>query len=125
MKGRRYIPLPDTSQAEVEVNGALAAGRRAIATDRVGLIGTVAGSRLYVVDRMGRGDPLLARLRPGGEWRPGGVSREIPPGYMESLESQRNVIADPALAREYNRIEIITRAPLFSARRVRAIVTGR
>jgi len=125
MKGRRYIPLPDTSQAEVDVNDALAAGRQAIATDRVGLVGTVAGSRLYVVDRMGRGDAFLAHLRPGGEWRPGGVSREIPPGYMESLESQRNVIADPALAREYNRIEIITRAPLFSVRRMRAILTGR
>ena len=121
-KGQRYVPLPDTSEAEVEVDAALVAGRHVVVADRVGLVGTVAGSRLYVVDRLGRADPLLARCATGGSWHPGGVAREIPAGYVESLESQRNVIGDPAIARDYDEIALVTRGDLVSLTRLKAIV---
>ena len=122
LKGQRYVPLPDTSEAEVGVNAALTSGRHVIVEDRVGLVGTVAGPRLYVVDRLGRGDAFLARRDRDGAWRPGGVTHQIPEGYVESLEANRDVIRDPAMAREYDEVALVTRGALFSRARIRAIL---
>jgi arabinofuranosyltransferase len=122
LKGQRYVPLPDTSGAEVGVNAALAAGRHVIMEERVGLVGAVAGPRLYVIDSFGRGDPFLARRARDGAWHPGGVARKAPDGYVESLEANQDLIRDPAIAREYDEIALVTRGALFSRERIRAIL---
>src|SRR5207302_11140178 len=64
LKGQRYVPLPDTSAAEATVNTALSTRRHVVVEETVGLLGVVAGPRLHVIDRLARGDVLLARLRP-------------------------------------------------------------
>jgi arabinofuranosyltransferase len=46
-----------------------------------------------------------------------------PPGYFDSVNENRNRIADPDLARYYDQIRLLTREPIWSARRFRAIVT--
>jgi arabinofuranosyltransferase len=123
LKGQRYVPLPDTSQAEVDVNAAIAAGRNVmVVDDRVGLEGIVAGARLHVVDRFGRADAFLARCAPDGVWRPGGVARRVPDDYLESLERGRDAIRDPKIAHMYEELALVTRGPLFSRQRIRAIV---
>lgn len=122
LKGQRYVPLPDTSAAEATVNTALATRGHVVVDETVGLLGVVAGPRLHVIDRLARGDALLARLRPRDRWRPGGAPRELPRGYLQSRESASNVIDDPAIARYFDALSIVTSGPLFSQDRIRAMV---
>ena len=66
---------------------------------------------------------LLARLPPAHNphWRPGHFLRGVPEGYRETLKHGRNVIADPDLARYWDDLALVTRAPLFSGARWGAI----
>jgi hypothetical protein len=104
--------------------------------DQVGALSLLAGPAVHVVDPFGLGDPLLARLpalpvdplamagRPharGRSWRIGHFARATPTGYIESLRSGRNQIAPPATAHLYDDLALVTRAPLWSLDRWRAI----
>ncbi len=79
------------------------------------------GPSLHAVDEMALADPLLVRLpaRIGPLWRVGHLERRIPAGYTDTLRTGRNVIADPAVARLYDRVEFVTRGDLWSLRRLR------
>jgi arabinofuranosyltransferase len=86
----------------------------------VGFFGVAAGPERVVIDQLGLGDPLLARLpvNPGRRWIVGHLERTIPQGYEKSLDTGKNVIADPALRDYYERLSFVTRGPIFSARRL-------
>jgi arabinofuranosyltransferase len=91
----------------------------------MGFFGFAAGPSKYIVDPVALCDPLLARL-PGGKWwtkwKPGHYRRALPAGYIQSIETGENRIRDPALARYYDEIRLITRGPLFDGSRLAAIV---
>jgi arabinofuranosyltransferase len=81
-----------------------------------------------VVDQLGIADPLTARLPFKGGWRPGHFNRGVPAGYVESLQKKTNVIADPAIAKLYDRLMKVITGPLFTRERWGAIwgfMTGR
>jgi arabinofuranosyltransferase len=105
--------------------------------EAVGLLGYHAGPAVHIVDPMGLTDPLLARLPALPDWRIGHFRRAIPAGYVEGLEEcmrrvfphaavappvasclawpqDTNRIVDPAIAREYDRVRLITQGALFS-----------
>jgi len=95
---------------------------RVIVRGAVGVIGFYAGPSVYVVDETGLGDPLLARLPPVvRDWRIGHFFRRVPDGYVESLESGQNRLKDANLATYYDLLTRITRDPIWSRRRWRAI----
>jgi arabinofuranosyltransferase len=81
------------------------------------------GPYKHMLDECALADPLLARLPAvyNEEWRPGHFRRMIPTGYRESLEGSTNVLADPNLAAFYDQLRLITRGPLFTSARLRAI----
>jgi arabinofuranosyltransferase len=92
----------------------------------IGFFGYYAGPRLYLIDVMALADPFLARLpvsKPTDprSWRIGHFTRDLPPGYRETIAGDRNVIRDPQLARLYDELRLITSGPLWSADRWRAI----
>jgi arabinofuranosyltransferase len=102
----------------------------------VGFYGFYLGPRVHLVDYNGLGDPLLSKLpmrRPDPamqsmipqlrdeEWRAGHYLRFLPRGYLASLASGENRIADPDLAAYYDVLRLVTRGPLFSPQRLRAI----
>jgi len=89
----------------------------------IGMFGLHAGRETFIVDELGLGDALLARLTPFPEedWRIGHLHRAIPAGYLETLATGRNQIADTELAAYYDRIALATRADLFDSRRWKAI----
>ncbi len=105
---------------------------------QIGMLGYFAGPEVHIVDPMGLADPLLARLpitTPDGEslfrrtrdeigrfWRIGHLERGLPAGYLDSLTSAENRVAQPDLARAYGTLRTITRGPLFSSARWRAIL---
>ena len=79
---------------------------------------------MYLSDVYGLGDPLLSKLPAVREpdWRIGHMYREGPRGYPETLTSGENVIENESLREYYDVITLITRGPLFSEERLRAIV---
>lgn len=97
---------------------------RVLLAGPVGLYAYHAGSGKHVVDEFALADPLRARLPvpPGLDWRIGHFPRAMPRGYRETLETGENRIADPELARVWDDLAQITRGPLFSAARWRAIL---
>ncbi|MDX9991339.1 MAG: hypothetical protein RBS68_04755 [Anaerolineales bacterium] len=90
----------------------------------IGYLGFYAGPQVHVIDYFALSDPLLARLpvQPGLKWDIGHIRREIPAGYLESLASAENQIADPNLAAYYEKLSILTRANLWSWERISTIV---
>lgn len=92
----------------------------------VGYLGFFAGPRPFIIDGFAVTDPLLARLIVPAEARldfaPGHVLRPIPAGYVESVITGENRIEDPELASYYERLSLVTRGPLWSRERFRAIL---
>ena len=91
-----------------------------------GFTGFFAGPEVHIVDMWALTDPLLARLpfeelNKGRGWRPGHFHRPMPEGYLETLRSGRNVIADPDLAAYYDKLALITRGDLLAPGRLEAI----
>jgi len=87
----------------------------------VGVTGFFAGPDAHLVDRYGVCDPLVARLPIIWFGPVGHFIRRIPDGYLETLRSGRNVIADKDLAEYYDKLALITRGRLLDKDRLAAI----
>ena len=92
----------------------------------IGFYGLYAGPSKFLVDRNALSDPFLARLpvspRYYFEFYAGHFFRDIPGGYLESVNANRNVVDDPLLHDFYDRVRRVTRGPIFSVDRVRDIL---
>jgi len=99
----------------------LASGDRVTTYIANGFFGFTLGTSVHVVDPMALGDMLLAHLPAEPDWRPGHFARRVPAGYIETLASGENRIAEPGIAALYDRIHLITSGPLFSRARLWAI----
>jgi arabinofuranosyltransferase len=86
-----------------------------------GFFGFTLGPSVHSIDPFALGDPLLARLPSMADWRPGHFGRRIPNGYEETLASGTNQIAEPSLAEFYERLQIVTRGPIWRWQRAREI----
>jgi arabinofuranosyltransferase len=91
----------------------------------IGYFGLNAGPDKHIVDRNALSDPLLARLpvspRLYFEFYVGHYFRDIPDGYLESLERGANVLTDPVLREYYGRLRTVLSGPIFSIQRWRNI----
>jgi arabinofuranosyltransferase len=87
-----------------------------------GMLGYFGGPDVYIVDIMGLGDPLLARLPALKSWRIGHFQRLVPDGYLASVESDTNRVRDAKLAAYYDRLRLITRGPIWGRARFVAIM---
>lgn len=89
----------------------------------IGYFSYAAGPDKFIIDVLGLTDPLLARLpmKKGWRWWGGHFLRDIPAGYVESVRDDDNQIVDPDLHAYYDEIRRITRGPIFSLARFRAI----
>jgi len=118
---------PSPSPRHVWVHAALQAREQAptvVVRDSVGFYGLYAGPDVHVIDRHGLGDALLARIPPvrRPEWRVGHFPRAIPEGYVETIASGRNRLADPELAAYYDHLSLIIRGPILSRDRLVEII---
>jgi arabinofuranosyltransferase len=88
-----------------------------------GFFGYFAGPGITIVDDVGLSDPLLARLAADTltGWRAGHLVRQIPPGYLETVTNNEGMSGDTKIAQLENQIRLVTRGPLFSQKRWRAI----
>lgn len=89
----------------------------------VGFRGFFGGPNVYIIDTYALSDPLLARLpaRYAPDWRIGHFSRDVPSGYQASVLDGPNALQDQHLAEYYDHLRLITRGPLFDAKRLETI----
>jgi arabinofuranosyltransferase len=108
-EGRKYAA---SKRENAEVHGS------------VGYRGLFAGPRTHIVDYYALADPLLARLPANYKptWRIGHFTRHVPQNYVQSAATGTNQLTDPNLAAYYDKLLLVTRGPLWSAARWRAIV---
>jgi len=93
--------------------------RRVVLYNNVGMFAWGAGPGIHVVDEMALTDPLIARIPFAyrDDWRTGHLPRPIPDGYLETLETGRNVIRDPCIAEYFEQLDRVVRGPLFTLER--------
>jgi arabinofuranosyltransferase len=127
LKSRPGQPRPDHPNAE-DGRALRAGSTRVVIRDGLGFVGYFAGPDIHIVDPFALTDPLLSRLPARPESRAGHYLRDIPAGYLESLESGTNQIGDPDLSAYYDRLRVAVAGPLWSPPRVKtalALVAGR
>jgi arabinofuranosyltransferase len=89
----------------------------------MGLLGFAAGPSVHLGRWWALGDPLLARLPSRQDrWTIGHFARRTPEGYPETLETGHNVIVESGVAAFYDRLSLITRGPIWTHARWRAIL---
>jgi arabinofuranosyltransferase len=120
LRWSRERPLPWNDQ--VKIGEQLRAAPRVTRESSIGFTGYYAGPAVHLVDELGLADAFLARRPATPGWRVGHYQRPSPPGYIESIESGKNLLTDTQQAYEYERIRLITQGPLWTARRWRAIL---
>ena len=97
---------------------------QALVWGAIGYLGFSRGPGWDTIDNLGLSDPLLARLQGRGierAWGRGHVFRDVPAGYIESVEMGENRIVDPALHRYFDRLLLVTAGPIWRWERLRAI----
>ena len=93
-------------------------GADVVTRENIGLFGYYAGPEVHIVDIWALADPLLTRLpMVQQDWRIGHFQREIPGGYIPTLQSGTNQLVNSNIAAFYDKIVIITRGSLFSPSR--------
>ena len=88
-----------------------------------GMQGYYAGPDVHFIDEMALCDALLARLpiEDTQHWRIGHMHRAVPAGYDETISTGRNYLADPDLARYYDKLALIIREDVFASDRLATI----
>ncbi len=86
----------------------------------IGANGYYAGPQIYIVDNLALPDALLARMpaRYQANWMIGHYPRTLPEGYIESIESGENAIADAKLAHFSDKLAVITKGPIWRRERL-------
>lgn len=81
-------------------------------------------SDMYLNDMYALGDPFLSKLPAIREdnWRIGHMQRDIPAGYIETVQSGENKIENPDLREYYEVIKKITRGDIWEKERLSMII---
>lgn len=87
----------------------------------VGMAGYAGGPEVRWIDPLALTEPFLARLPSRSGARTGHYERALPNGYLESVLTGKNLIADPALHALYADVALATQAPLLTPPRIAAI----
>lgn len=94
------------------------AGPSVIVRGAIGFFGFFAGPQVHIVDHWALADPLLARLPADINWQIGHFTRQMPAGYLETLQSGQNQIHNKSLAIYYDKLALVTRGNLFDPNRL-------
>lgn len=88
--------------------------RTTIVCGGLGFDGIFKGPGVHFIDYCGLADPLLARLpaRYDANWRPGHFYRQLPTDYQISLDTNQNLLKDPATKSYWDSLRLVTRGPL-------------
>lgn len=82
-----------------------------------------AGPDVHFIDAHALSEPLLARIhiRNPANWKIDYFTRDIPPGYIKTIETGKNMIRDKNLALFYDKLSIVIKEDIFTPGRFREI----
>lgn len=126
-KDRSLVRATRASLEEPDWPSAKATGTRPKNVMRTcGLMGSSGldfGPMTYMLDECALADPLLARLPAvfNASWRTGHYRRMVPDGYEDSLSHDADELHDANLRAYYDDLRTVTRGPIWSSARWRAI----
>ena len=96
-----------------------ATGKQVVVREYIGLVGYFAGPAVHIIDPHALSDPLLARIPGGTPYSVmGHFQRDVPEGYLETIETGTSRLTDPDLATYYAHLRVIIAGPLWSGRRM-------
>ncbi|HBE90444.1 MAG: hypothetical protein A3G57_02755 [Candidatus Andersenbacteria bacterium RIFCSPLOWO2_12_FULL_45_8] len=122
-------PMPRHSWA-VDGQKARGEGLGIYTSMNIGYFGYYAGPEAYIIDVHTIGDALRSRLpisrtfhdyNSDMNWRIGHFARDIPEGYIRSLETGDNVITNLALVEYWEHLSVVIRGELWSKKRLKEI----
>lgn len=98
--------------------------QRFVVAGNVGFRGLFAGPEVFIVDWHALTDALLARLpiRHDPNWRVGHYRREIPRGYLETLQAGTCFMEDANLCAYYAKLRDVIAGDLWSLRRILTVI---
>ncbi len=116
--GRQFRAIGEEARRQHE-----ATGKRAFPVSVIGFAGLAAGPDVILVDILGLGDPLLARLPPTKQdyKTVGHMDRKLPVGYVHARETGSLDRMQPEMRGYYEKLRLVTSGPLFDVQRFRAI----
>lgn len=117
-------PMPSHEWADQGRDMGSLGGARSVIKSAIGCFGYFAGPFVHVIDHIALPDPLLARLPTSypEHWGPGHYFRDLPLGYVETINQRRNMIVDTNLAAYYDKIAFVTQGRLLSLRRLKVAI---
>ncbi len=98
--------------------------KRVVVHGSVGFRGFFGGPGVHIVDYYALADPLLARLpaKFAPDWRIGHFTRQLPSGYVDSLQRGEAALQDPALNEYYGHLRTIITGPVWSLERWKTLL---
>jgi len=112
--GETLSPAPMHRTSESTVTG--------VRRDNGALYPYEAGPGMHFIGEWALADAFLARLPPRDlRGRPGHVTRPIPSGYDETLDSGQNLLEDPEMAQIFDETQQVVAGPLWTMERWRMI----
>ncbi len=97
-------------------------GFKTVVMPNIGYYGWIVGPKVHVVDPFALGDAFLARLPiVKGPWRVGHYLRNLPEGYLDTVTTGVNTIADPNLHEYYSHLHTVISGDLWSVDRFKQI----
>jgi arabinofuranosyltransferase len=105
-------------------NNVIQSDKKVFVTGSIGMLRQALPLTTHIVDVNALSEPFLARIPApyNNNWRAGHLSRSIPAGYLETLETGINVIADEKLRVYYDALHEVISGELFSLSRLKKIV---
>ena len=97
-------------------------GKKVVVHANIGMYGYFAGPHVHFIDVLALGDAFLARLPvTPGPWRVGHYHRTLPAGYVDTITTGVNTIADPHLHEYYDHLHTVISGNLWSFERLKEI----
>jgi len=119
LKTTSHLVMPNNTlvQKGIEIKRS---GQTVYETCAIGYAGFYAGRGVYIMDHYGLSDSLLARLKPRSKayWFMAQFTRFVPDGYIDTITSGENKIANKDLATYYDKLSLVISGRLTDPRRL-------
>ncbi len=119
LRANRFVDLPNNDLVLKGIK-LQESGQNVSVLPAIGYAGFYAGRGVHIIDILGLSDPLLARLKPVPKayWFMAQFTRFLPKGYVESVSSGTNEIANKDLAVYYDKLKLVISGRLTDPRRL-------
>jgi arabinofuranosyltransferase len=125
LRQNRHYSLRDAGGWVADGQKARTDHTKVIVYKNIGFFGYYAGPDVHIIDPYGLGDALMGRLpydNDTNSWDAGHFERHVPEGYTKAALDQGHIL-DPGVAPYWEKLELVTRGPIFSRERLATVLS--